>query len=104
MAVNPIGGVTNLNPMTGTAGILSGTNETEGISKSFADFLNEAVNNTNSLLLESQEISANFAAGNTDNIHEVLIAGEKADIALQFTLQVRNKILDAYTEIMRMQI
>ena len=42
-----------------------------------------------------------FAAGKTD---KVLIAVEKADIALQFTLQVRNKIIDAYNEIMRMQI
>ena len=34
----------------------------------------------------------------------VTIAAEKADTALQFTLQIRNKIMDAYTEIMRMQI
>jgi len=33
-----------------------------------------------------------------------MIAAQKADIAIQFTLQIRNKILDAYNEIMRMQI
>jgi len=56
------------------------------------------------LELESQALANAFALGKTDNIHQVMIAAEKADIALQFTLQIRNKILDAYNEIMRMQI
>jgi flagellar hook-basal body complex protein FliE len=45
-----------------------------------------------------------MAAGQIDNIDKIMIDMEKADIALQFTLQVRNKVLDAYQEIMRMQI
>jgi flagellar hook-basal body complex protein FliE len=49
-------------------------------------------------------LTEDFAAGRTDNIHQVMIAAEKSDIALQFTMQIRNKILDAYNEIMRMQI
>lgn len=71
---------------------------------SFVDYLKNALNETNNMLLESDRVSEEFAAGNTDNIHQVLIASEKANIALQFTMQVRNKIMDAYTEIMRMQI
>ena len=70
----------------------------------FADYLRAAVSDTNKLILESENISSKFASGMTDNIHQVLIAAEKADIALQLTIQVRNKILDAYNEIMRMQI
>ena len=58
----------------------------------------------NQLQIEAENLTNAFASGATDNIHQVLIAAEKADIALQFTLQVRNKILDAYNEIMRMQI
>jgi len=53
---------------------------------------------------QSKAVAEDFAAGKTDNIHEVMIAAQKADIAIQFTLQIRNKILDAYNEIMRMQI
>lgn len=71
---------------------------------SFLDYLNNATKDTNSLILESEKLSEDFAIGKTDNIHQVLIAIEKADVALQFTMQVRNKILDAYSEIMRMQI
>lgn len=71
---------------------------------SFGEYLKDALGKTNELINESDKLSAEFAAGRTDNIHQVLIAIEKADMALQFTLQVRNKILDAYNEIMRMQI
>ena len=45
-----------------------------------------------------------MAAGQIDSLDKIMIDMEKADIALQFTLQVRSKILDAYQEIMRMQI
>ncbi|HOQ06573.1 MAG TPA: flagellar hook-basal body complex protein FliE [Clostridiales bacterium] len=70
----------------------------------FADYLKDALYRTNDLLLEADRLADDFAAGRTDNIHQVMLAGEKANIALQFTLQIRNKLLDAYTEIMRMQI
>ena len=63
-----------------------------------------SLNKVNDLQLESAELTNDFATGKTDNIHQVLIAGEKADIALQLTMQIRTKILDAYSEIMRMQI
>ncbi len=71
---------------------------------SFSAYLISAVNQVNSLQIESQTLGNELAAGRTDSIHQVMIAGEKADIALQFTMQIRNKILDAYNEIMRMQI
>lgn len=71
---------------------------------SFGDYLKNALNSVNQLQLDSQQIGVDFAAGKTDNIHEVMLAGEKADIAMQLTMQIRNKVLDAYNEIMRMQI
>ena len=40
----------------------------------------------------------------TDDIHSVMIAGEKANLALQFTMKVRNKVVDAYKEVMNMQV
>ncbi|NJD02837.1 MAG: flagellar hook-basal body complex protein FliE [Ruminiclostridium sp.] len=103
MAVSLINGINSLAPSRS----LFETKETENNSYSkipFADYLNDALNSVNGLLLESDKISNDFAAGITDNIHAVTIAAEKADTALQFTLQIRNKIMDAYAEIMRMQI
>lgn len=78
------------------------TQKTEG--KSFMEFLNNALSEVNRLQLESESLNEAFAMGRNDNIHQVMIAAEKAEIALQFTLQIRNKILDAYQEIMRMPV
>lgn len=64
----------------------------------------EIINDTNNLQKESEEVTLAFAAGETDNIHEVMIAAEKANIALQYTVEIRNKFMDAYNEIMRMQL
>ena len=75
-----------------------------GLNISFTDILRNGIGQVNSLQMEADNLAAQFAAGETDNIHEVLIAGEKADIALQLATAVRSKILDAYQEIMRMQI
>lgn len=103
MAINAIGSVNSLAPSRSLFETL-GTADTDNTKIPFSDYLNEALNNTNQLLLDSDKIAADFAAGRTDNIHDVEIAAEKADIALQFTMQIRNKIMDAYSEIMRMQI
>jgi flagellar hook-basal body complex protein FliE len=73
-------------------------------STSFANVLKGALDNTNNMIAESENLANQFAAGKIDNMDQVLISSEKADIALQFTWAVRNKIFDAYSEIMRMQI
>lgn len=72
--------------------------------KNFGQYLTEALGNVNKLQLESQQASVNLAAGKVQDISEVVIATEKATIALQLTMQVRNKVMDAYQEIMRMQV
>lgn len=71
---------------------------------SFDSYLKNALNQVNSLLIDADNQKKLLATGQVDNIHEVMIAAEKADIALQFTLNVRNKVIDSYKEIMRMQI
>jgi flagellar hook-basal body complex protein FliE len=47
-------------------------------------------------------MTEDFAIGKNNNIHEVMIAAEKAGLSLKFLMQIRNKLLDAYQEIMRM--
>ena len=103
MAIDKIGTIGSLAP---TRSIFE-TNESEAagsISIPFSDYFKKALDETNNLLVSAQNLSDDFAAGRTDNIHQVFLAAEKADIALQITMQIRNKIMDAYSEIMRMQI
>ena len=71
---------------------------------SFKDFLKESLENVNSLQIESDNTKKSMVLGDVDNLHEVMIASEKAGIALQMTLTIRNKVVEAYKEIMRMQV
>lgn len=76
----------------------------EPAGSSFADTLKSAINQVNDLHKASDKASADLATGRTDNVADVMLAAEKADIALRVMVQVRNKILDAYNEIMKMQV
>lgn len=71
---------------------------------SFADTLQSAIGNVNQLQKASDKAAQDLATGRTDNVADVMIATEKADIALRVMVQVRNKIIDAYQEIMKMQV
>jgi flagellar hook-basal body complex protein FliE len=66
---------------------------------SFKDFLLDAIYAVNKLQLEAEQKQQLLATGQINNLHEVTIASEKAD-----TVQIRNKIIEAYNEVMRMQI
>ncbi|PWU16146.1 MAG: flagellar hook-basal body complex protein FliE [Bdellovibrio sp.] len=71
---------------------------------SFADTLNQAIQGVNQLQRAADKGMQELATGRTENIADVMIATEKADIALKLMVQVRNKIIDAYQEIMKMQV
>ncbi len=75
--------------------------------KAFDTYLSKAMdtwNSTNDLHKNAEKIGTDFILGKTDDIASVMIAQEKANVALQFTVKVRDNLLDAYNEIMRMQI
>ncbi|MFN7906189.1 MAG: flagellar hook-basal body complex protein FliE [Pseudobdellovibrionaceae bacterium] len=76
----------------------------EPTAASFSDTLATAMGKVNELQKSSDKAAQNLATGRTDNIADVMIASEKADIALKVMVQVRNKIIDAYQEIMKMQV
>ncbi|OEF98603.1 flagellar hook-basal body complex protein FliE [Desulfuribacillus alkaliarsenatis] len=81
------------------------TNKTESTnSVSFGDTLKQALNQVNKLENESSKMGKLLAAGKIDNLHDVVIAGQKASIAVELTVQVRNKAVEAYQEVMRMQV
>ena len=81
-----------------------GVGESNESGKSFADTLKDAVGQVNDLQKKSDRSMQDLATGRTDNVADVMIAAEKADIALRVMVQVRNKVIDAYNEIMKMQV
>ena len=100
--VNQIYGTTSsmLDKIYGNKNDESSSNLFKSAFESAASALREV----DSLQNASNEATVKFITGEDDNIHNVLLAQEKALIALQFTSEVTNKALEAYNEIMKMQI
>ena len=71
---------------------------------SFTELLKEKLYEVNNLNITADRITEDFILGRTDNIHQVMIATEKAKRALELTVAIQNKVISAYNEIMRMQI
>lgn len=63
----------------------------------------DMINETNQLTNEAEEEEIKYAMGESSSIHDLQMAQEKANISLQYTVAVRNGIIDAYREIMNMQ-
>jgi flagellar hook-basal body complex protein FliE len=85
------------NPSNPAAGI-----EKEG--KGFLDTLKESIQMVNEAQLNADQAVTNFETGKQQNIHETMIALQKADLSFELMMQVRNKIVNAYEEISKMQI
>lgn len=62
------------------------------------------INETNDLLNKSEEEEIKFALGISENTHDLAIAAAKASTALSYTVALRDKFIDAYKEIMQIQI
>jgi len=75
----------------------------EGDAK-FSKVLEKSLDQVNEFQVEADTAIKEFLAGRNKNIHETLLTIERADTSLKILMQVRNKVLDAYKEIMRMQI
>lgn len=94
---------TRLNTLTGA--LAKEDKAAEGTM--FDAFLNSAIDNlktTNSYLSDSENEKIRFALGETENAHDLTEAMQKATSALQYTVVFRDKLLEAYKEIMQMQI
>ncbi len=72
--------------------------------KSFASVLKDSINEINKSQFDSDQMTAKLASGQNVDLSQVMIAQQKANITLQAAVEVRNKVIDAYQEIMRMQV
>jgi flagellar hook-basal body complex protein FliE len=90
-------------PIESSGGGISGVSGADG-GGSFSDVLRKSVDQVNVDQHEADTAIKELVAGRTKNIHETMLAIERADTSLKLMMQVRNKVLDAYREIMRMQV
>lgn len=71
---------------------------------SFANTLEKAIDHVNTLQKDADVKMQKLATGESKNIADVMIAAERADIALKLMVNVRNKVINAYNEVMKMQV
>jgi flagellar hook-basal body complex protein FliE len=88
----------------GVADAPSGLNKTDKSNQTFSDFLVDSMSEVNKLQVQANTAVERLASGKSKNIHETLLAVERADIAFRTMNQIRSKVLDAYKEVMRMQV
>lgn len=77
---------------------------TKDVSQSFAQTVSKFVGEVNQQQQVASEQIQQLADGKTENLHEVVLAVTQADLSFQMMLEVRNRLLDTYQELMRMQI
>src|ERR1700727_2639130 len=70
----------------------------------FGSMLNSAVQNVNQLQTDASQSIQRFLTGEGEELHNVALATQRAEIALDLGIQVRNKVVSAYQEIMKMQL
>jgi flagellar hook-basal body complex protein FliE len=73
-------------------------------SSSFGDMLNQYIQQADDTVKDFETKSVSLAKGDNIDLHEVTIAAQKASIAVQLTTEIRDKAVEAYQEIMRMQV
>lgn len=83
---------------------VSANKSAEDVTNSFQETLNGFVNNVNDLQTSASAAIDKMASGEAADVHEVMVAVEKAKIGFDLLLQIRNKMLDAYKQIMQMQL
>jgi flagellar hook-basal body complex protein FliE len=104
MTVAPIAPVQGVLPTSYVAGVDTGAAPGAGTDGSaFATSLTGAVDNLQQLQSTSNQLAVSAVTGNLDDIHAATLASSRAQITLELVAAVRNKGVDAFNEIMRMQ-
>ena len=97
-----------ITPITSTiSAVTPEQTKTAGISKTeqnFADFITSSIKEVNHAQINGDRAIEDLYTGKAENLHDVMISVEQADLSLRMLVQVRNKALQAYEEIMRMQV
>ncbi|MFA9463843.1 MAG: flagellar hook-basal body complex protein FliE [Velocimicrobium sp.] len=102
--VNAIGGIYDSSRYNTVINNSQATKKNNNASfESLFQSASSMINETNSLTNAAEEEEINFALGVSTNPHDLQVAQKKANISLQYTVAVRNSVMDAYKEIMNLQ-
>jgi len=102
MVINPL--QPNLIHLLNPEPTSSTTGKNSGASGGFADILSEAFTTAGNADAKDKSSTLELLMGESDDLSGLLIDAQKAELSLQLALQIRNKIIDAYNEVMRMSV
>ena len=101
-------GVTGISPIDATIAaikpIVGGASDPQAGGPAFADLLKQQLDQAVDLSGEAEKAQQQFASGQISDVNQVVMAMSKADLALTFAVELRNKVLEAYQEVNRTQI
>lgn len=97
-------GLTVLSGLEGPTGKGAAQKAAQEAAKSFGDTLKTAMGDVNSLQQEAGKAVDKMIAGQQVDLHDVMIAVEKAKTSFELLMEIRNKTIDAYRELMRIQV
>lgn len=104
MNISSIGGLPRPQVGVNPTGSQAAQAQSDSPAADFGNTLKQAVGALGELSAQADASALNLATGSQVDIHEVMLNMEQASLGLQAALQVRNKLVDAYQEIMRMSI
>jgi len=96
LPITSVGSAASL-PLAGTAGVGSRPGE-------FQKLFESAVNKVEGMRVNAEQSAERFLSGESEELHQTALATQRAEIAFDLFLQVRNKVVQAYQEVMRMQV
>ena len=96
---SPISSLGPLTPLTVTP-LASGSKSAGG----FGSILTDAMQKVGEMNNDATKSVENFLSGEGDDLHKTIMATQRADLGMELFLQVRNKVVSAYQEVMRMQV
>lgn len=79
-------------------------NAAEVSPANFKDLLKKALTDLNATQIGGNEAIKSLATGGEENLHDIIISMEKASMTLQYAIQIRNKMLEAYQSVIQMQV
>jgi flagellar hook-basal body complex protein FliE len=99
----PIGAVAGATPTVNAWLAQQGPNATQGAGAEFGDLITEGMGKLQQVQSNADDMAVSAATGDLTDVHDYMIAATEAQLATQLTVAIRNKAVDAFNEIMRMQ-